>query len=290
MFKFPNPMDELLKQIEASNRRLIDSVSRQFQDQANKLAQPIELKLPTIEFSSLAESMIRESTRGIEEAIKRFNLILAKASSIMARHGWWIIRQFSIGYYKDVANRDENVTREALNNDILSWFRRNEWEPLTKMVNGWTLNGFSTRIRHFQDALEVHKQGRYTMSVPGLVIHIEGIIREFIQATEDFTDSNFWSIRNRFCEKFKRVTDLPEDHEPDVDDVQALENYYNLRVIESLYQNYRPEQHQAPDGISRHAIGHGLWIDYDTEEGSLYLFLLLDMVHAMLEQLESDSW
>lgn len=283
-------MDELLKQIEASNRRLIDSVSRQFQDQANKLAQPIEFKLPTIEFSSLAESMIRESTRGIEEAIKRFNPILAKASSVMARHGWWIIRQLPVRFYSDVANRDEDVTREDLNNYILGWFRQNEWEPLTKVVNGWTLNGFSIRTPHFQDALEVHKQGRYTMTVPGLVIHIEGIIREFIQITDNFTDRSFLPIRDRFREKFEQVTDLPQDHELDFDDVQALENYYNLQVIESLYQNYRPEQHQAPDGISRHAIGHGMWIDYGTEEGSLYLFLLLDMVHAMLEQLESDSW
>src|ERR1051325_783924 len=248
-----------------------------------------EFEPPTFDVPSIAETIVRESTRGIEQAIDRFNPMLAKAAVVMADHGWWLVRQLPLIFYSEVANSDEEVTREALTNDILDFFNRNEWEPLAGMVNAWNLAGFDSRRKHIRDALEIHKQGRYTMTVPGLVFHVEGIVREFIEVTDNVSEHSFRPIRQIFQDKFDRLSAVPPDLDITYEDVQLIENYHNLAVLERLYQIYRPEQHQAPDTVNRHAISHGLWIDYDKAETSTYLFLLLDMLHAMLEQLARDD-
>jgi hypothetical protein len=63
-------------------------------------------------------------------------------------------------------------------------------------------------------------------------------------------------------------------------------NYHNLDALERLYNQYYPDQHQPPDGVNRHAISHGRWLDFDTIDRSLHAFLMFDMLHSMLEQLE----
>jgi hypothetical protein len=303
MFKFQNPFDEILKNMNESHRQLIESATQPIRDQVNNLFQPPEFKMPTFEIempkfefqpprfdvSSLAETIIKESTRGIKEAIDRFNPILAKASEVMARHGWWLVRQLPLSFYSDVANHDEEVTREAITNYILDYFSHHQWEPLAKVANGWNLGGFNSRREHFQDALEVHKQGRYTMTVPGLVIQVEGIVREFIQDTDNFTHNSFGPVRRLFQDKFETLNTIPKGHKVTHEEVQLMENYYNLAVLERLYHRYQPEEHEAPETVNRHAIGHGLWIGYNSAQASTYLFLLLDMLHAMLEQLAIDE-
>lgn len=57
----------------------------------------------------------------------------------------------------------------------------------------------------------------------------------------------------------------------------------------ALYATYAPESHQEPDGLLRHAVAHGLWLNYGKVELSTRLFLLLDMLHSMLRQLESPN-
>jgi hypothetical protein len=303
MFKFQNPFDEILKKMTDSHRELIESASQPIRDRVNNLFQPPEFKMPTFEIeipkfefeppkfdtSSLAETIIRESTRGIEEALDRFNPILAKASEVMARHGWWLVRQLPLSFYSDVANHDEEVTREAITKYILDWFSHDQWEPLAQVVDGWNLGIFNSTREHFQDALEVHKQGRYTMTIPGLVIQIERIVREFIQATDSFTHDSFGPVRRRFQDKFDQLNAIPKGRKVTHEDVQLIENYHNLAVLERLYERYSPASPVAPDTVNRHAIAHGLWTGYNTVESSTYLFLLLDMLYAMLEQLATDA-
>jgi hypothetical protein len=303
MFKFPNPFDEIMKKMQESNQRLIESATKPITDMVSNLAHPPEFKMPTFEFEmpkfefeppqfdipNVAETIIRESTRGIEEAIDRFNPMLAKASAVMARHGWWLVRQLPLSFYSDVANHDEEVTREVITNYILAYFSQNQWERLAKMVDGWNFNGFSSRREHFQDALEVHRQGRYTMTVPGLVFQVEGIVREFILTTDNFTHHRFEPVRRIFQEKFDQLNAIPQDRKITYEDVELIENYHNLAVLGRLYDTYRPEEGQAPETVNRHAIGHGLWTGYNTVEASTYLFLILDMLHAMMKQLARDD-
>jgi hypothetical protein len=300
MFNLPNPAEQILKQIQDSHRRLIESATQPIGDRMNNLFQPIKFKMPTYEiemprlefeppgfdFPDLAETIIKESTRGIKEAVDRFNPILAKASQVMAKQGWWLIRQLPLSYYSFVANQQNEVTREKITNYILDFFSQDEWEPLTKVVKGWNLDSFNNSKRHFQDALEVHKQGRYTMTAPGLVIQIERIVREFIQGTDGFTHNSFAPVRKHFQDKFKQLEAMPKGRKVKHKHVQLMENYHNLSVLERLYDTYYPAGQGAPDTVNRHAIAHGLWLGYDTVETSLYLFLLLDMLHAMMEQLK----
>ena len=68
-------------------------------------------------------------------------------------------------------------------------------------------------------------------------------------------------------------------------DIQALINYHNLAFLESLYAHYNPTNRMEPVALNRHALAHGLWLTYASEEASTRSFLFLDMVHSLVDEL-----
>jgi len=223
----------------------------------------------------------------ITEAFDGMQPWLAKASGIMFRNGWWIVHCLPLTFYREIVEQEDAVTPQELTRVVLEYLNRNRGQRIAEVVKHWEVNAFQQRAAIFQDALWAHKRKKYTLTVPVLVFQVEGIIREFIKTSDNnFTAWRFETVRKKFKEKFDRLSSIPEGRKITYDDVSAIENYYNLEMLERLYSDYDPRDHADPDDVNRNAIGHGLWMNYATIESSTRLFLFLDMLHSMLRQLE----
>ena len=55
---------------------------------------------------------------------------------------------------------------------------------------------------------------------------------------EGFSAWRFETIRKRFSDKFQRLSSLPEGRAITFADAQAIENYYNIEILERLYTEY----------------------------------------------------
>src|ERR1700682_1507141 len=99
--------------------------------------------------------------------------------------------------------------------------------------------------------------------------------------TSMFGRSDPW--KNTFLGEFQVIAAIPIGKNFSNQEIDALRNYHNLEFLKILFATYDPVA--APYVPNRHGIAHGLDTDYPTEERSARLFLLLDMLHEMLEGL-----
>ncbi|HKQ06821.1 MAG TPA: hypothetical protein VJ464_16925 [Blastocatellia bacterium] len=240
-----------------------------------------------------AAAKAQSIVEGLQRAIKTINEMkaeMAKSSEVMYKHGWWVINDLPMSFYRVIIAHEGNLTAHDLTQYIVGHFNSNECQELANIVQGWDASGFSERKKIFEDALWAHKEGKYTLTVPTLIIQIEGIIREFIK-TEDagFTAWRFETVKKRFTDKFVTLDTIPAADQISLDDVQAIANYHNLAMLERIYVDYNPSNHAEPGDVNRHAVSHGLWLTYSTVEASTRLILLLDMLHSMLKQLGSAA-
>ena len=61
-------------------------------------------------------------------------------------------------------------------------YARAGWAPLVGAVERWHRNPlFRGRMRVFQDALDAHRGGRFTLTVPALVAQVEGICGQYVK-------------------------------------------------------------------------------------------------------------
>lgn len=243
---------------------------------------------------AFAESLEREKPKIIErlmqvaQTIQDVNRDLAVAAVIMNNNGWWLVGCMDAVFFRRLPEYEAQVTPDALTKIIVDSVNSDECGDLTDIVNAWTLPSYEARKAIFQDALWAHKEGKYTLTVPTLVVQVEGIIREFISSEDSFTSYRFPAIKARFDQKFIQITHTTTN--PTLvtpEQLQGIINYYNLAALERLFTNYQPDAHVEPADINRHAASHGLWINYGTIEHSTKLFLLLDMLYSMLQQLST---
>lgn len=130
------------------------------------------------------------------------------------------------------------------------------------------IDQFKKRQSIIFDTIEAHFNNKYTLSVPVLFLLVEGILRELLgTSTKDNIqprfDKNIWDIRLLFDTG---------------DRVEFLNSYIN-----SLFEGGK-----IPEVFNRNTVLHGLNNDYDIEENSWSLLLLLVEIGSM-KMLEKNT-
>jgi len=249
----------------------------------------VNFELPIIDFSPILNAFY-DSLKPVFDSFKKLNPVIAQASVIMANNGWWVVRFLPIAFYSKLINVEHEITPGELTGFITNYANRKRCEQLTKMVSTWDVDIFRSRKEIFEQALWAHARKKYAVTVPALIVQVEGIIREFVASYDGgFTSWRLEPIMNRFKQKFAQIESAPQKQEMDFAEVEALMNYHNLKTLEKLYAAYDPRSHTDPSDVNRNAVSHGLWLSYSTKETSTKLFLLLDMLHSMLHQLKERS-
>jgi hypothetical protein len=154
-------------------------------------------------------------------------------------------------------------------------------EFLERLVGNWdSVPAFAARKQVFQDALSAHRDNKYTLSIPALVPHIEGVITDWIISKLP-ADAVKWKQESK-TRQFKEVLTNGINHS--FTDRRVIDAALSFIVDGPVLATF--EKWILPDGAfpNRHVVGHGKFDStIYTQENSIKVFLLLDSLRYVME-------
>lgn len=216
----------------------------------------------------------RAEIRRIAEAFQECNLWLAPSM---------------VGLTDEVVKLYYEGKRQVIPSIIARYYKRNNWAILRETVSKWKSNSFfRPRMGIIYDALEAHINGKYTLSVPAVLPHIEGIARDIIKKHNLPELPKTLICRETNYGKGGEKT-LPSTVFGEVA-ISALSFQEWVAVESFLYYlegtmylsprrtRKKLEDFAAKDILNRHSILHGSHLKYATSMNSLRCFLALDVL------------
>ncbi len=104
--------------------------------------------------------------------------LLNDITPIFIEAGFWFTQStsFLLKARVVVLAKEGKLTPESLTHTILDWYRMEDYTMLERMVASWQKNMHFAPCMHILDeAVDVHKQGKYAVSIPPLLAQVEGI-------------------------------------------------------------------------------------------------------------------
>ena len=167
-------------------------------------------------------------------------------------------------------------------NVMLGHYHRSQFENLIEMVESWRTHPlFSSRMHIIDDALEAHKTGKYTLSLPSLLPLIEGILNEYV--TRNKLPARCGNIRK----VYEAVIGVVDNYSLTTwAIVQTLR--YQLENSTYTYIEFEQELKKSPNGrsVSRHTVLHGISTNYHKPSNSLKVFVLLDAISSLHDEID----
>lgn len=248
---------EYLKTIAEEHRKIteiykqldLSSLSRRIADIQKPFVQLAEQAAKTHKYIKYTEETIRE------------------ANEILLSLGWWIYPDWTIPSLRKIIDAHKNGKDEEIEKAIVDYFND---KKLNEMVKNWSSNKkLSPRMQILEDAVWAHNQGKYTLSVPALLPHVEGIINENSGKKGRITHAECITILKDYLGKeFKPGT---------------LSSLFPLAVLK-FTEGLLKEKFEwgKPSKKGRHPILHGHHVSYSNEVFSLKLILLIDYIQNLI--------
>jgi len=164
---------------------------------------------------------------------------------------------------------------------VSSWYARGDCELLEEVLEACNNNpGLAKRVKTIHQSLQGHRQGLYALSVPALLLQVEGIAADYVRANK---------LMPKIGHKTKKIimTALKDTPCSPLDvttyaGVTVLLDYiendmYMFVDFDKDYQRIIRDKR-----LLAHPIRHGRQLSYDSRMNSLRLFLMIDVL-ALLE-------
>jgi len=170
---------------------------------------------------------------------------------------------------------------DAVPETLVDFYDAHDASRLREMVSGWTGNpSLGRHQRIIQDAVEAHVAGKYTLSIPTLLPIVErlltalhgaparsgklpGIATEHIQSSySDFMREAGKDAVLHYITGTGLYGSVPAEY-------FTVDAFPGWLALQGLTER---------DVVNRHAILHGVQVDYAGKENSLRVFLLIDVL------------
>ncbi|ODS32995.1 MAG: hypothetical protein SCARUB_01872 [Candidatus Scalindua rubra] len=194
----------------------------------------------------------------------------------MLKSGWWLtpsLMGVPATWIDQAVYNYRNGNKAAIINLFRKVFQKDNCKNLEIVVTNWKKNKFFLPWqKHLDEALEAHRNKKYTLSVPVLLLVAEGIATDFCKKNRVYKKND----KSRGGEKLKKAI---RQHYAQTNNI--LLSYLNLieSVVDTtIYQKTDLIKKKLRTNIlNRHAVLHGLKKNYGTMKISLQAFMLLDM-------------
>ncbi len=226
------------------------------------------IQIPDISYAirQLTDPFIQISLNAAA-AFKRADELTREASQILLNLGWWIYPDWTFSSLREIIQSHNEGKDKEIEEAILAYFNE---AKLEQMVQDWKTNSkLSPRMHILQDAIWVHNQGRYTLSIPALLPNVEGMINEHSGETGYIGQAKCLKILNAYVNKKHNLG--------------PLSSFYPLAVlkfVEGLLQE--KFEWGKPSAKGRHPILHGHHVAYNDKVFSLKLLLLIDYIQNLI--------
>ncbi len=190
--------------------------------------------------------------------------------------------------------------KQVIPSVISRYYRNNNWSILRNTVHYWGLNSyFAPRMNIIYDALGAHVNGKYTLSIPTLLPHIEGIASDIVKKHKIpklkepviYTKAEY-GMDGAVTQPSRVFSGVA---------INAF-SYEEWTAIEGLLYYLEGILYFSPPGsrkginnqknqpqLKRHLILHGIQKKYATSMNSLRCFLALDVLSLINENKDKST-
>ncbi len=226
----------------------------------------------TERISESIQPAIRQITDAARKLLDTVDLHSDTARNAFAAAGFWLTPSMTVPLLVAIKRLDGegSLTPTAVKQLIVELYSENDWQHLRESVNDWRSKPhFQRRMPIIEDALEAHLAGRYTLSIPAILPQVEGIASEILGVSPG---------RPRDI-----IRDVVTAQYPDFSSAVARDALISYLMLGYGWGDFAQfaawlQQHQTTEQelLHRHAILHGVQVNYASRENSLRAFLLLD--------------
>ncbi|MFX0201918.1 MAG: hypothetical protein ACFFCW_37890 [Candidatus Hodarchaeota archaeon] len=256
-------------------RTTVEEISRQFQVATQGL--DAVMKHFVAEFAAIDSAFRSISSSDIFKRLSEFVRAQQEAIDAFRAAGWPIAPSMPVELRERVVGLHRQGKTRYASQSIMGYYRRNNHENLIQMVDNWEGHPlFRLRMHIIRDALDAHREGKYTLSVPALIPQIEGILNDYVR--QNNLAARFGKIR----EVYTAAIGNPEHYGlAEWAIVQTL--LYQLQTNTYMHTDFEDELRRVARNrqTTRHTILHGIATEYNRQIHSLKVFLLLDAVSAL---------
>lgn len=198
--------------------------------------------------------------------------------------GLWLTPSMTPDLVATVVERYEQGKKRTIPALIDGFYRRNSWGILRDAVRSWeSYEFFTPRMPIFYDAVEAHIDKKWTLTIPALIPHIEGIAGEILLANGiSFTKEAIIISTGQKTYPGSVFGKLSADKVSPTMDVIISSLLYYLEGTLYEYKDFEdfPKIRRLRT-LNRHAVMHGYQINYATRLNSLRCFLASDSLSML---------
>lgn len=204
-------------------------------------------------------------------------------NEVMLQSGWWftpsLLKNLPASQISEPLRAYSEGDKGAITRLFMTVYHRNEFQYLDYTVGGWSKNKlFAPWMKIIKDALEAHREKKYSLSVPALLLSSEGIATDYCKRKGIFAAK----MRSNGGKKIKAAIDRKQKIDPSLK-IFALDLLFEA-IDNRLYQHtnkLRKPRASYRHFLNRHAVLHGLTHTYDSPKNSLQCFMLLDVLSLL---------
>lgn len=208
-----------------------------------------------------------------------------RAIAAFQENDLWLAPSMPQAFVKKIVGLYSEGKSRVIPSMVARYYKKNHCAILKRAVARWESNPyFLPRMQIIKDALEAHISGKYTLTIPALLPHIEGIAREIVEQyrlspLEPITEGG---AKTYPTTAFGHVAASAFTFNEDVA-ISGLLRYLEGTLYVRMGQGFEklPEFSKRKSRVNRHAILHGLQIDYASSTNSLRVFLALDVLSLL---------
>jgi len=197
----------------------------------------------------------------------------------------WLAPSMSRAFVDKIVRLHSEGKRQVIPSVVARYYKKSDCAVLRRAVARWESNPyFLPRMQIIKDALEAHISGKYTLTIPALLPHIEGIASEIVEQyglrpLEPITEGGAKTYPST---AFGHVPASAFTFSEDVA-VDGLLRYLEGTLYLYMGQGFKklPEFLERKSRINRHAILHGFQTNYASSMNSLRVFLALDVLSLL---------
>jgi len=265
------------------------------QETMNEISQALAKSMqPLVESLQSLQKQWGKLTQGLQQSLLKLTQGLAERERIVQAFqacDLWLAPSM-IELTDKVVQLYDDGKKQVIPSMITHHYKKNNWTILKKTVSNWECNRFfRPRMGIIYDALEAHINGKYTLSIPTLLPHIEGIAREIVKEYNLPKLHEPLICREVHCGKYG-VKTWPSA----VFGKVAINDFEGWVAAESLLYFLEGTLYISPGDfqkdlerlkrkskLNRQSILHGVQIKYATSMNSLRCFLALDILSSLID-------
>lgn len=205
-----------------------------------------------------------------------------ETSKKLADQNWFIPPCLSFSQYFELHEQAYKNPNEV--DQLLVDFFVKELDVLVEEVCGY----FPERQSIIMDAVEAHKQGKYTLSIPVFFAQTDGFCYDVNRCFFERSNHSHEDVMQDQRKNLSIVTDAKALHQKR--EIVGLESFF-FSVIGTLPKvalNKTGRQIENYTGFNRNTVLHGEDIHYGTEINSLKAFSLMAFMAGFIQFFESD--